>query len=378
MLYADARPGEEQRGTKRLLCPCRTRPAGSEEILMTDSFQASQPLQAVAHSISRAGRVLAVTHENPDGDAAGSLAALGHIALALGADVRLYCETPIPTYLNWIRFPSPVIASFDSLADWLPDLVVYLDCAEETRAGEAIVGFVRACREKTAVETVCIDHHVANPRYADINWVDASMSATGCMIALLAKDNGIPLAGDLGEALCLAIISDTGSFSFGNTNALALELTAEIVNNGLSMADFTVKYENHWTLDRMHLWGALMKEVQLLCRGKLVVSVVTDEILERYNTSRSDLEGYASWLRRLANSKVIILARPSRKGCKISLRSMGDVDVQKIAAEFGGGGHKGAAGIDMALPPAEAARTVVEGICRALGEPLCGEKTCCP
>lgn len=351
--------------------------AGPEEILMTESFPASQPLQAVSRSISRAGRVLAVTHENPDGDAAGSLAALGHIALALGADLRLYCETPVPAYLNWIHYPSPVIASCDALEGWLPDLVVYLDCAEEMRAGEAIVQFVRACREKTAVETVCIDHHVANRRYADVNWVDASMSATGCMVALLAKEKGIPLAGGLGEALCLAIISDTGSFSFGNTNALALELTAEIVNNGLSMADFTVKYENHWTLNRMHLWGALMKEVQLLCRGKVVVSVVTDEILALYNTSGSDLEGYASWLRRLENSKVIILARPGRRGCKISLRSMGDVDVQKIAAEFGGGGHKGAAGIDMALPPAEGALKVVEGVCRALGEPLCDGKTRC-
>jgi len=345
---------------------------------MTIRFSAPQPLQAVAQSILRARRILAVTHENPDGDAAGSLAALGHIAQSLGADVRLYCETPIPPYLNWIRYPSPVVASFDALAGWLPDLVVYLDCAEEIRAGEAIVEFVRVCREKAAVETVCIDHHVANPHYADINWVDASMSATGCMVALLAKEKGVPLAGDLGEALCLAIISDTGSFSFGNTSALALELTAEIVKNGLSMADFTVKYENHWTLNRMHLWGALMKEVQLLCQGKVVVSVVTDELLERYNTSRSDLEGYASWLRRLANSKVIILARPSRKGCKISLRSMGDVDVQKIAAEFGGGGHKGAAGIDMPMPPAEAAEKVLGGVCHALGEQICNAKTCCP
>ena len=333
-------------------------------------------MEAVAQSLTGAKRVLAVTHVNPDGDAVGSLVALGHIVTALGIDLRLYCETPIPKYLDWLNTPSPIIASFDDLGEWRPDRVVFLDCADDKRAGTAITGYIAAIRPETGLETVCIDHHIANPRFADTNWVDAAMSATGIMVALLAKQLGIPLAGDLGEALCLAIVSDTGSFSYANTTALSLELTAEIVRNGLSMADFTVKYENHWTMDRMHLWGALMREVRLLCEGKVVVSVVTDELLGRYNAPRAYLEGYASWLRRLANVKVVLFARPSRNGSKISLRSMGDIDVQEIAAGFGGGGHKGAAGIDMTEQPHEAAAKVLEGVCRALGEP-CGRENRC-
>lgn len=344
---------------------------------MTEHFQAPQALTDVAQSISRAGRILAITHENPDGDAIGSLVALGHIAVSLGADVRLYCETPIPAYLDWLQYPAPVISSPDELGGWQPDLAVFLDCAEDTRAGEVIVEYVREQRARNGLKTTCIDHHVANPDYADTNWVDASMCATGAMVALLAKHFGKPLSSDMGEALCLAIISDTGSFAFGNTNALALELTAEIVRNGLSMAEFTVKYENHWTLDRMHLWGDLMKEVRVLCGGKVVVSAVTDDTLARYNSDKSDLEGYASWLRRLKGTKVVILARAGSKGSKVSLRSMGDVDVQQIAAEFGGGGHKGAAGITMNVPPHEAARMVLESVCRTLGEPECAENPSC-
>lgn len=343
---------------------------------MTEHPITPQAMLDVARSISRAGRILAVTHENPDGDAIGSLAALGHIGLAEGADVRLYCETPVPPSLDWLRYPCPLLSSLDDPDVWRPDLVVFLDCAEEARAGEAAVQYVADLRANGGLVTACIDHHVANPGYADVNWVDASQSATGVMVALLARAMRLPLAGDLGEAICLAVIADTGSFSYGNTTALALELTAEIVRNGLSMAEFTVKYENHWTLDRMHLWGALMQEVRLFCSGKVVVSVVTDEILERHKTTRNDLEGYASWLRRLQGSKVVILARPSRAGSKISLRSMGDVDVQKIAAEFGGGGHKGAAGIDMAPSPHEAADQVLASVCRALGVPCCAGKTC--
>ena len=333
---------------------------------MPDTVLNNSSVVTSAHSISSAKRILAVTHMNPDGDAFGSLAGLGHIASALGIAVRLYCESPVPDQLAWVQLPSPIITDLDELGSWVPDRVIFLDCADAQRAGQEIINYIATSRNQAELQTLCIDHHLANPNFADINWVDPGMSATGMMVALIAKELGIPLSGSLGEAICLAIISDTGSFSYANTNALALELTAEIVRNGLSMADFTIKYENHWTLNRMHLWGALMRDVQILCDGKVIVSIVTDDILDRYNAPRSYLEDYASWLRRLADTKVVLLARPSPSGTKISLRSMGDVDVQLIAAEFGGGGHKGAAGIDMADSPVAAAEKVLQAIYRAL------------
>ncbi|MDL2210758.1 DHH family phosphoesterase [Desulfovibrio sp. OttesenSCG-928-O18] len=338
---------------------------------MTDSHAVARPLSAVAQCVSSAKRVLAATHMNPDGDAIGSLSALGHIAATLGIDVRLYCETIVPSHLDWLNYPVPLVTNLAALGDWRPDCLILLDCADENRAGAEMAAFTTACREGNAtcdgITTVCIDHHIANPHFAALNWVDPSMSATGVMVALLAKELGQPLAGDLGEALYFAIVSDTGSFSYANTTALAMELAAEIVKNGLSVADFTIKYENNWALGRMHLWGSLMGEVQVLCDGKLVVSVVTDEHLLRYGCKRTDLEGYASWLRRLAGTKVVLLARPSRNGSKISLRSMGDVDVQEIAAELGGGGHKGASGADMAEKPRAAADLALKAVCKALG-----------
>jgi len=339
---------------------------------MSETHPVLSPIQAVARKISSAKRILGVTHMNPDGDAIGSLVGLGHIAAALDIDIRLYCETPVPSHLDWLQSPTPIVSSFAEFGSWQPNLIVFLDCADDSRAGQDILPFIALCREKGDLSTICIDHHTANPHFADANWVAPSMSATGIMVALLAKELGIPLSGDLGEAICLAIVADTGSFSYANTSALALEMTAEIVRNGLVMGAFTTKYENHWTLNRMHLWGELMKDVQVLCDGKLVVSVVTDEMLQHHNAPSTYLEDYASWLRRLANSKVVMLARPSRSGCKISLRSMGDVDVQEIAAKFGGGGHRGAAGIDMTEHPQAAAEKVLQAVCCALGEPCRG------
>lgn len=329
-------------------------------------------VQSIAQSVARSKRLLAVAHTNPDGDAIGSLVAFSLLAKALGIEVRLYCDSPIPDFLDCVDYPSPPVMSLAELGGWQADTVVFLDCAEERLAGPEMAECIASCRGKAhecaGTTLVCIDHHMTNPLFADINWVDASMSATGVMVGLLAREFDQPLSGPLGEAVYLAIVSDTGYFRFSNTNALALELAAEIVRNGLSLVDFANKYENTWTLSRMNLWGTLMREVKILCAGKIVVSVVTEAHLREYGTGKADLDGYASWLRRLKGVKIVILARPRRSGSKVSLRSMGDVDVQEIAAQFGGGGHKGAAGVNMADPPFEAANIILQCVCRSMDE----------
>lgn len=332
----------------------------------------------IAKHIRLARRILAVTHVSPDGDAIGSLVSFGHIASELGIDIRLYCESPVPDYIGWLTPPVPVLSDLSELSakgtdEWIPDTVAFLDCAESERAGDTVRDYIARLHKSetpTPCTTICIDHHVSNPSYADVNWVDPGACATGVMVATLAKTFGIPLSGALGEAIYLALVSDTGSFSYSNTNAQGLEVAAEIVHEGLPLAEFTAKYENNWSLPRMHLWGQLMGEVQVVSGGKVVVSVVTQDHLDRFGVEKSDLEGYASWLRRLAGVKVVLFCRPSSKGAKISLRSMGDVDVQKVASRFGGGGHKGAAGIDMPESPQTAATLVLEEICRSVGEPF--------
>ncbi len=335
---------------------------------------------AIAARIKAAKRILAVTHANPDGDALGSLAAMGHIAVSLGIDTRLFCESPLPDHLAWLPLPAPLARTTADLTAWRPDLVVFLDCADEQRAGQQMEDFIKACRAAGGIprpdgdvcastELMCIDHHVGNPLFADHNWVNPASCATGAMVADLALELGLPLSGQLGEAVYLALSSDTGSFTYANTTAQALDLAALIVKEGLSIANFTEKYENNWSLARMHLWGALMREVSLHCGGAAAMSVVTQETLDRFGAERTDLENYASWLRRIKGVRVVILVRVSANGSKVSLRSMGDVDVREIAAMFGGGGHMAAAGADMPMPPAEAAESILDAVHTVLGFP---------
>ena len=333
------------------------------------------PPQSIVHLIrtmaDKGGRILAITHEAPDGDAIGSLAAFGHMATRLGIDMRLYCESPLPEHLNWLNIPIPICSTLPTLlgdAPWLPDGIVFLDCADNTRAGEAAFRYVAAAKARGAV-TVCIDHHISNQGFADNNWILPAAPATGILVASLAGALGFELSGDLGEAIYLAVVSDTGSFTYSNTSAEALAVAANIVGEGFSVADFTQKYENNWSLKRMHLWGQLMSEVTLVCDGLVVVSIITDDHLKRFGVSDTDLEGFASWLRRLAGVKVVLVSRVSDRGAKVNLRSMGDTDVQAIATQFGGGGHAGAAGVDIAADPKIAADMVLQAICSAIGAP---------
>jgi phosphoesterase RecJ-like protein len=313
-------------------------------------------------------RMLIATHENPDGDAVGSMVGLGLVLQELGTEVRCYCISPVPAYLDWLRLPFPLVRGLQELKDWKPDCFTLVDCADAQRAGEEmdrLLPAVKAGSLPDAPVSVCIDHHTHNPFFAHFNWVE-DQPATGVLVALLAKELGCALRGDLAELIYLALVTDTGSFTYAGTNALTLELAAEIVRNGLSVGRFTSKTENNWPLSRMKLWGALMGETELACDGAVAVSVVTGEMLDRFGAQLSDLESFASWLRRLKGVRVVLLARGGRTNSRISLRSMGDVNVRNIAAIFGGGGHSGAAGISMSDPPREAADRVLREIARIL------------
>ena len=330
-------------------------------------------LAAVESAIISARRTLIVSHVNPDGDAVGSCAALARIVQELGNEARIFLHSGVPGFLSWVPLPAPLVRSLDELGAWKPDLVLFADCGDEYRAGDDISAFMRgeyAALPRNGIVTANIDHHVSNPNFADLNWVDPKRSATGEMVGILAEKLNIPLANDLGEALYLAIVSDTGSFSYVNTSADCLAMASRIVGLGLDINRFTTNYENNWTLARMHLWGRLMSEVTLHEQGAIACSIVPRRYVQDLGLKRSSLEGFASWLRKLRGVRVALFVRedgPSES--KISLRSMGDVNVHEVAALFGGGGHAAAAGAELPLPPKQAAARVLETLVPHLSLP---------
>ncbi len=327
-------------------------------------------LSVVKEAFLAAERALIVSHVNPDGDAVGSSAALAHILRSLDKEVRICLHSGIPEFLAWMPLPAPLVQSLDALGGWTPDMVIFADCGDMRRAGSEIEDFMQGKKPglpRSGIVTVNIDHHISNPAFADINWVEAQRSATGELVGLLAEDLGIPLSGDLGEALYLALVTDSGNFSYANTGPDSLALAGRIVAQGLDVARFTDKYENTWSLARMRLWGRLLSEVRLHEGGTVACSIAPKGYLDEAGLGKDALEGFASWLRKLRGVRVGLFVREDGPSLtKISLRSMGGVDVQAVAAQFGGGGHAAAAGAELALAPDEAAKQVLKAVARLL------------
>lgn len=316
-------------------------------------------MEAAVLALKGKKRVLLVSHINPDGDAIGSAAALGWVARALESDVRLLLVTGLPDYLSWLPLPGSWVRTVEELGSWVPDLVAAVDCGDAERTGPILASFftrgVAPAPGWESASTLNIDHHLDNPCFAAVNWTDHTRSATGEMVGLLAEHTGVVLQGDLAKAVYMALVSDTGNFTYSNTSPEALAMAARILKNGLDLAAFTDQFENNWTLDRMRLWGKLMNEVTLHAGGAVICSVVPRHYLTELGLKKADLEGFASSLRRIKGVRVVLYIREDAPGrSKVSLRSSGGVDVNRVAVAFGGGGHTAASGIDMALDPEDA------------------------
>lgn len=328
-------------------------------------------LESLLHALRSAKRVLVVGHVNPDGDAVGSAVALAHIVSRLQGDARILLASGLPNFLSWLRLPVPLVRTMAELGSWEPDLAVFVDCGDAGRAGPEFAKHSDAKAASTlnraGLVVANIDHHISNPGFADLNWVEPWRSSTGELVGLLAERLGFVLDGELGEALFLALASDTGNFSFSNTGADCLAMAARIVGAGLNIAEFTNKYENTWSLARMHLWGRLMGEITLHEGGAVACSIAPKHYLDELGLKKEALEGYSSWLRKLLGVRVSVFIREDGPDyCKISLRSMGDFDVQDVALLFGGGGHTAAAGAELSVPPETAAELVLTQIGKRL------------
>lgn len=319
-------------------------------------------IKEILAALGQSKRLLIASHSEPDGDAVGSMAAMGHIARHLGADVAYYNVSALPIDFVALELGGPWVRTMADLGDFAPDLLAVLDCGDEHRAGPEIAELVKK------LPCINIDHHLGNPRFGTVaNWTDPSMAATCQIMGYLAKAAGLELSGDLGEAVYLGLDMDTGSFSYDSTTADVLELSADILRNGLKLGRYFSKYQKNWPLNRLHLWGWLMQHVELHAGGRIALSVVSKETLDRFNANRADLEGYVSFLRYLNGVDVTLLARENGPGrAKASFRSVDAVSVREMAAEFGGGGHKNAAGANLDCGLEEAAQRFLEAAERHL------------
>ena len=299
-------------------------------------------LTAVAAVLRAADRVLVTTHENPDGDALGSLLATAIALRQLGKDVEMYLygEAPVPREYRFMGLDG-VLRELP--ADVEERVLVAVDCAKADRIGtNADV----VDRVKSVVD---IDHHHDNTRFGDVNLIVADASSTGEVLRDVFRELGVELTPEIAEPLYIALVTDTGRFQYTNTTPKALRLAAELVEAGADVHRvFQGVYESV-EFAKLKLLARALERAQVYDGGRVIVSNILREDFEQVNAPGSYSEGIIDYLRAVEGAQLVVLIRepPRDEGPtrRVSLRaSIDELDVSAIARKSGGGGHRQAAG----------------------------------
>ena len=299
-------------------------------------------LGAVVEAIRGRDRFLVTTHENPDGDALGSLLAT-HLALrSLGKDSVMFLAGPSPLPGEYRFLP------LEELQRELPDdaaerTLIAVDCANEARLGAD-----PAVLHQTPY-TVNVDHHHDNSRFGDVDLVVPGASSTSEVLRDVLHELGVELTPELAEPLYVALVTDTGRFQYANTTPKALRLAAELVEAGADVHKvFQGVYESV-QFAKLKLLARALERAQVYEGGGLVVSVLLRNDFAEVGAVEPYSEGIIDFLRAVEGADMAALIRePPRGGSparRISLRASHDeLDVSAIARGAGGGGHRQAAG----------------------------------
>jgi phosphoesterase RecJ-like protein len=301
-------------------------------------------------------RVMTVCHENPEADALGS--ALG-VALALeakGARVSPVCADPVPAMYDFM----PQIERFRTTLDpdLDPDLIVVCDCGDLERTGAVL-------RENAElfgrVPIVDIDHHISNPRFGAVDWVDAEAAATCEQITLLLPHLDVALdavGGDIAQDLMAGLVIDTANFQHPNTTPRTLRVASELRAAGAQLPEISRRIYRTKPNAQLQLFGRVLSRLEASSDGRLVWSVLVPGDFRATGATAQMSEGLIDLLAQSETAEVAILFKDQGVRSRISVRTRdGGVDATQLTGAFGGGGHARAAGatLEQRIEDAQAA-----------------------
>lgn len=299
-------------------------------------------MQHVLEQIRQRQEFLLTSHARPDGDAVGSLLALAGILHKLGKRAEVVMSDPVPVIYKPLPYVDTIIHSSQVNGQYEAAILLECDSVQRTRLQGLEKYFL-----------ISIDHHVTGKRFANVNWIDPAASACAEMVFCLAKSVGVHITPEIATCLYTAVLTDTGSFSYSNTNAHTFELARELVELGADPVRAAQNVYFSSPTSKMRLLGAALSSLHR--DGVITWMTVTREDMERAGALEEDCEGLVNYALGIAGVEVAVFFRETADHrVRVSLRSKGAVDVSVIAAGFGGGGHQCASGfaLDGLLPAA--------------------------
>jgi len=305
-------------------------------------------MEKIIQRLEQSKYVLIASHISPDGDALGSLVAMGLSLNALGKSVTFYNESPIPAVYRFLPGVDRIVRHVDRPDVY--DTAVVLDCTDISRIGEL------AGKEAFKPFVINIDHHETNTGFGHLHYVDTNACATAELVYRLMKAMNLPFTQDIATAIYAGIFTDTGSFRFANTNRAAFSICDEMVRLGVDPYTVAQHVYGTYSLGRLKLLNRALDSIEISENGKLSFMTLTRDMLNQTGTQPEDVDGMINYAKRIQDVKVAVLIQEDEKvgnnngkghQFHVSLRSDGSVDVAALAANFGGGGHRQAAGFSI-------------------------------
>lgn len=305
-------------------------------------------MDQIIQQLNNSNHVLIASHTNPDGDAIGSLLAVGLALDSLNKKTVLFNESPIPAVYRFLPFIE--LIEHEIKDSYAFDTAVILDCGNIQRIG-------RSAETVSRIPVIInIDHHITNTRFGTCRLIDVSASSTAEIAYGIIKKMGIRINDAIATSIYTGILTDTGSFRFSNTNKTAFTICEEMIGCGVNPYEVAQHVYGTYSLGRIRLLNLALDSIEISENGKLSMMTVTQDMIEETGTQPEDVDGLINYVRRIEDVRLAALIHeekmnsPHSNGLKnfhVSLRSDGSVDVAAIATSFGGGGHGSAAGFDI-------------------------------
>lgn len=300
-------------------------------------------LETVRTIVLEHQRFLITTHVNPDGDGLGSELALAHFLHKLGKEAVIINHSKTPENYEFLD-PKKEIHQFvlerDQDKILVADVIFIVDTNQPNRL-RSMESFVR----QSKATKIIIDHHLDADDFAHHYVIDEDATSTGEIVyrLLLAIDLQL-IDKEIASGLYTAIMTDTGSFHYPRTDPEIHTIAAQLIRYGVDPTEvFSNVYES-WSLGRMRLLGEALSSMKVAYEGKLAYLICTQRMFQQTGTTEVETDNFTTYPMSIKGVVVGILINELHKGTKISFRSKGDIPINKLANEFGGGGHKNAAG----------------------------------
>jgi len=313
-------------------------------------------VERIRDEIARRRRFVISSHVRPDGDSIGSQLALAGALAALGKSARIVNSDAPPAQFASLPFADRIeIAS--SVESEL-DAAIVLECGALERTG--VAGLDRYF-------VINIDHHPGNTLFGAVNWHDESAAACGEMVFDVIAALGVPLSVEIATNLYVAVLTDTGSFHYSGISPKTFDICRQFLEAGVNPVAIARQVYDSSTAGRIRLWGRVLSSMELDSSNRLAIIHLDQDTAARAGASFDDTEGLINVPLTVPEIQAVVFFKEAGDGgCRASFRSKGDVDVNRVAADFGGGGHKNASGCTLSEPLDRVRPAVIDRVLKAI------------